>query len=142
MIPKDAMSTFTGREFYYPESIEALAETGMRMTLGTLPWEDRNDAVVWSGEKGTDKFVRDHGEEGLGPAWHAALDSSQEVLVWAGKFSSRDGFGAELPVIKTMSIVNKSPRYLADLLMDSERVKACNKMSLGRTGKRVFQEGV
>ncbi len=64
-----------------------------------------------------------------GVGWYKALDSSQEVLVWVGKFltsemPSEDGsgtveyYGAELPIIKTLSMICKSPRYLAELLMD------------------------
>jgi len=74
--------------------------------------------------------------------WYAALDSSQEVLVWAGKSVSKEGYGAELPIIKTTSIIRQSPKYLAELLMDSSKVKVYNKMSLGRTDEKVFQTGV
>ena len=74
-----------------------------------------------------------------------ALDSSQEVLVWSGKFISSNNeeyYGSELPIIKTTSIIHKSPKYLAELLMDSTKVKAYNKMSLGRDDVHVFQSGV
>eukprot|EP00585_Thalassiosira_rotula_P000872 CAMPEP_0196162806 /NCGR_PEP_ID=MMETSP0910-20130528/48020_1 /TAXON_ID=49265 /ORGANISM="Thalassiosira rotula, Strain GSO102" /LENGTH=743 /DNA_ID=CAMNT_0041427763 /DNA_START=119 /DNA_END=2349 /DNA_ORIENTATION=- len=142
LLPKTLMQSFTGRELYYPESIEALATTGMRMTLG----EGHNEWVQWSGEKKTDNFLRIHGIEGnmVGNTdeWYAALDSSQEVLVWAGKSVSKEGYGAELPIIKTTSIIRQSPKYLAELLMDSSKVKVYNKMSLGRTDEKVFQTGV
>jgi len=142
LLPKTLMESFTGREFYYPESIEALATTGMRMTLG----EGHNEWVHWSGEKKTDNFLRTHGSErnmvGNTDEWYAALDSSQEVLVWAGKSVSKEGYGAELPIIKTTSIIRQSPKYLAELLMDSSKVKVYNKMSLGRTDEKVFQTGV
>jgi len=141
LLPKTIMDSFTGREFYYPESIEALAKTGMRMTLGA----GNNEWVNWSGEKKTDKFLKDHGHNGGAATtkeWYAALDSSQEVLVWAGKSTSKDGYGAELPIIKTTSIIHQSPKYMAELLMDSNMVKVYNKMSLGRTDEKVFQTGV
>jgi len=112
------------------------------MTLG----EGHNEWVHWSGEKKTDNFLRTHGSErnmvGNTDEWYAALDSSQEVLVWAGKSVSKEGYGAELPIIKTTSIIRQSPKYLAELLMDSSKVKVYNKMSLGRTDEKVFQTGV
>lgn len=140
LLPKALMDSFTGREFYYPESVEALVETGVRMASA-----DGDEWVDWSGEKKTENFLRAHGSEGRACAteeWYQALDSSWEVLVWAGKSISRDGYGSELPFIKTTSIIHQSPKYLAELLMDSSRVKVYNKMSLGRTDEKVFQEGV
>lgn len=141
LLPKTLMESFTGRELCYPESIEALAATGIQMTRG----QDHNEWINWSGEKKTDAFLRAHGANGKAAStreWYQALDASQEVLVWAGKSASRDGYGAELPIIKTTSIIRKSPKYLAELLMDSSKVKVYNKMSLGRTDERVFQTGV
>lgn len=129
LIPKSAWATFQGNEFYYPESMELLSQTGLRMALD-------DNIVNWVGEKKTTKFLQDHSD-----SLTEALVSSQEVLAWSGKFSS-DGYGSELPVIKTMAVVNKSPEYLADLLMDSNKVKAYNKMSLGRSDEEVFQSGM
>ena len=130
--------------------MEVLAQTGMAMTLG-----QGNEHVNWVGEKKTDKFLKDHGcDNGLGGTgvdtskeWYEALDSSQEVLVWAGKFTTLGSnndeyYGANLPIIKTTSVIHQSPKYLAELLMDSEKVKVYNKMSLGRTDEEVFQLGV
>ena len=112
-----------------------------------------NEYVDWSGDKKTDRFVRelesrDGDEGGVATAAAAAtrrqrsLMDSQEVLVWSGKFKSSRGYGAELPIIKTTSIIDKSPQYLADLLMDSNKVKLYNKMSLGRDDVKVFQSGM
>ena len=129
LISKSAWATFQGNEFYYPETMELLSQTGLRMAL-------EDNIVNWVGEKKTTKFLQDHSD-----SLTEALVSSQEVLAWSGKFSS-DGRGSELPVIKTMAIVNKSPEYLADLLMDSSKVKAYNKMSLGRSDEEVFQSGM
>ena len=137
---------FSGYEFDSPESMCRLVETGLRMTLGDL-----NEYVDWSGDKKTDRFIRELesqvGDEG-GVATTAvtrmqrSLIDSQEVLVWSGKFKSSHGYGAELPIIKTTSIIDKSPQYLADLLMDSNKVKLYNKMSLGRDDVKVFQSGM
>lgn len=146
LLPAKNDVTFSGYEFEDPESMCRLVETGLRMTLGDL-----NEYVVWSGDKKTDRFIREvesqDGEEG-GVATTAvtrrqrSLIDSQEVLVWSGKFKSSQGYGAELPIIKTTSIIDKSPQYLADLLMDSNKVKLYNKMSLGRDDVKVFQSGI
>lgn len=142
LLPKQTLESFTGREFYYPESYEALAVTGMKMTLGS----ESNEHVKWAGEKKTDKFLKEAAAANT-KEWYTALDSSQEVLVWAGKFtasaSGNDaGYGSDLPIIKTTSIIHQSPRYLAELLMDSNKVQVYNKMSLGRSDVKVFQTGV
>ena len=147
LLPKQLMSSFTGRELYYPETIEALAQTGLKMIIGPT----NNEYITWVGEKKTDKFLKDQGAVNgattsvmSSPEWYQALDSSQEVLVWVGKSisSKDDAYGAELPIIKSTSIIHQSPKYLAELLMDSSRVQVYNKMSLGRTDVKVFQTGV
>jgi hypothetical protein len=168
LIPKSVWENdFTGNEFYFPESMEMLALTGIQMA-----GNGNDDVVNWVGEKKTVKFLEDYGSpdaddgsttdeedlDGIGsiqtsklqPQFTKGLVSTQEVLVWAGKFTSStnrnqgngEGYGAELPIIKTMSIINKSPKDLAELLMDSEKVKMYNKMSLGRSDEVVFQTGV
>ena len=71
-----------------------------------------------------------------------ALDDEMTVLVWTGKFKEEDGYGSELPVVKTLSIIPMSPRKMAELLMDSDRVKTYNKMSLGRNDEVTFQNGI
>eukprot|EP00804_Cyclotella_cryptica_P001599 CCRYP_014939-RA/>CCRYP_014939-RA protein AED:0.04 eAED:0.04 QI:151/1/1/1/1/1/2/611/601 len=142
LVPKASWSTLKGNEFYYPESMEMLARTGLVMALGNA------QVVDWVGEKKTVRFLQDHC--GSDSQHHLnspnslteALTTSQEVLVWSGKFTSSDGQGAELPIVKTMAVIDKSPKYLAELLMDSNKVRIYNKMSLGRSDELVFQMGV
>ncbi len=135
LIPKSTWESFTGNEFFHPETYDGLVSTGVLM--GTTAMSE--EYVNWSGDKKTDKFIKEQSS-----SWYEALDSSQEVLVWSGKFIGDKGelYGAELPIIKTTSIIHKSPKYLAELLMDSSKVKAYNKMSLGRDDVEVFQSGV
>mmetsp|Transcript_9618 Transcript_9618/g.20824 ORF Transcript_9618/g.20824 Transcript_9618/m.20824 type:complete len:858 (+) Transcript_9618:181-2754(+) len=151
-LPKSIMESFTGREFDHPETIEALAETGLHMTLAN----GANPHVAWTAERKTEQFLKQYGNSdsqhvnNIHPEWYASLDASQEVLVWAGeaitpssdRASNGRYHGAELPLIKTTSIVRQSPKDLAELLMDSEKVKVYNKMSLGRTDVKVFQTGI
>ena len=123
------------------------------------------------GERRADRLVEDHHRpsrsgdaNGGSRGWYEELDSSQEGLVWVGKFlasetsssssssslssslSSSDVkveyYGAEWPIIKTVSVIRRSPKYLTKLLMDLSRVRVYNKMSLGRTDVRVFQRGI
>ena len=148
LLPKSLITSFTGRELYYPETIQSLSQIGMKLTLDN-PF---NEYINWVGEKKTDTFVKEYGQVinnaqettcGHNKDWYDALDSSQEVLVWAGKFKVKDdGYGAELPIIKSTSIIHQSPKYLAELLMDSSKVQVYNKMSLGRDDVKVFQTGV
>lgn len=165
LLPKQLVNGdngFTGRELYHPETIEALAQTGLKIAVPSSPSSSSTSSehvVRWVGERNTDKFLKDH--QHLLPnahhhhhhphreEWSKALHSSQEVLVWVGKFSGSDGskamdeyYGAELPIIKTTSMIHRSPKYLAELLMDSNRVRLYNKMSLGRTDLQVLQTGV
>jgi len=80
----------------------------------------------------TKQLFPDNEEGGVSnEALRQALEEEMAVFVWTGKFT-KDGYGAELPVVKTVSIVPMSPRKMAELLMDSDRVKTYNKMSLGR----------
>jgi hypothetical protein len=156
LIPKSQWTSFTGQEFFYPEPYNGLVDTGVCMSSNTLS----SEYVTWSGDKKTEKFIKDYmtaaanydddddGEKKKKKSWYDVLDSSQEVLVWSGKFISSSSsnneeyYGSELPIIKTTSIIHKSPKYLAELLMDSTKVKAYNKMSLGRDDVHVFQSGV
>eukprot|EP00956_Cyclotella_meneghiniana_P007555 scaffold10193_cov69-Cyclotella_meneghiniana.AAC.5 len=62
-----------------------------------------------------------------------------DVLVWSGTFS-HSYYGCELPAIRCEAIVNMSPKGLADLLIDSNRVKEYNKMSIGRDDILVLKE--
>ncbi|KAL7494234.1 hypothetical protein ACHAWT_008488 [Skeletonema menzelii] len=154
LIPKSTWESFTGNEFFHPDTYDGLVSTGVLMGSTVMSEE----YVNWSGDKKTDKFIKEHNNNGnnndgngsndnndnnKSSSWYEALDSSQEVLVWSGKFiGGNDLYGAELPIIKTTSIIHKSPKYLAELLMDSTKVKAYNKMSLGREDVEVFQSGV
>ena len=61
-----------------------------------------------------------------------------EILVFVGKCRKKQDeyYGANLPMVKTQSIIPMSPKDLADLLLDSSRVKVYNKMSVGRVDIR------
>ncbi|KAL7544819.1 hypothetical protein ACHAWF_008182 [Thalassiosira exigua] len=64
-----------------------------------------------------------------------------EVLVWTQK-CLHEGHGSEYPVVKARGLVPASARSMVELLLDSERVKQYNKMSLGRVDEHCFAAGV
>jgi hypothetical protein len=103
----------TGREYItHPERIRDLARTGEWITRCSGPDHDENDWIEWR------ESVTGNIDQG-------------DVLVWTGK-SRQEGFGSQLPWIKTRSLVPMSARALKDLLMDSTRVKTYNQWSTGR----------
>jgi len=136
--------------------------TGEKKTVKFLNDFPSSSSLRNREDPGNDDSTGDDDVDGIGRAtaipstqskiWYDALESSQEVLVWTGKFTDptthngngnlNEGYGADIPIIKTTSIVHRSPKFLAELLMDSEKVKVYNKMSLGRTDEMVFQKGV
>ena len=129
-LPEALVGRFTGREFCDPGAVEALAATGLEMA------REANEHVTWTAERGTARFLRNHGE-----AWLDALDASGEVLLWLGE-APADGHRGNLPLVRTASVVRRSPRWLAELLMDSARVRSYNKLSVARIDEEVFQTGV
>lgn len=63
-----------------------------------------------------------------------------DVLVWSGTWSHKY-YGHDIPAIRCEAIVNMSPKAMADLLVDSTRVKEYNKMSIGRDDIMVLHQG-
>ena len=60
------------------------------------------------------------------------------VLVWSGQFQ-HGLYGSHLPAVRAASIMDIPPTELKDLLVDSNRVKEYNKLSLGRSDILVLQ---
>ena len=59
------------------------------------------------------------------------VGEDMDVLVWKGQFKdNKKGYGSDIPVVNTVSVVSMSPKQLAELLMDSTRVKEYNQMRL------------
>ena len=118
-----------------PFAVEALAKFGERSAM---------DKSMWTPEKKTDKLMKTGN-------WHSCVwddgvcvglpprGSSEEleVMVWTGNFL-HGLYGSELPAVRAAGIVNMSARALAELLLDSDRVKEYNEMSLGRTDLMVM----
>ena len=75
----------------------------------------------------------------MGPWRNAA--SGQDVFVWHSQ-CPHDGHGSEYPMVKARGLIPTSALSIAQLLLDSDRVKQYNKMSLGRTDEHCFAMGV
>lgn len=61
----------------------------------------------------------------------------KDVFVWHSKME-RSGYGSDLPVVKARGLIQTTAKNLYDLLIDSNRVKEYNKISLGRTDEFQF----
>jgi len=65
----------------------------------------------------------------------------ENFLAWQGSFSEKV-FRDDLPIMKTRAIVFANPRDIAELILDSNRVKVYNQLSLGRTDEMILQSGI
>ena len=136
LIPKLIWTNLTGKEFTHnPSTIAALLSTGIQMATSST-----SDFCEWTPADSTTKSFQDltiqEQQEAL---------SRGEILSWRGsvpKSIQEEYYGADLPLVKTTSIIHMSPRDMASLLIDSSKVPLYNKMSLGRRDEVVFQEGI
>lgn len=123
-------------------AVAALVKTGLEASM---------DREMWTAAGGTAKllksgvwddtiFVPLEGGKPV-PVPHAKGSKGEgDVLVWSGTWAHKY-YGHDLPAIRCEAIVNMSPRDLANLLVDSDRVKEYNKMSVGRDDILVLNEG-
>ena len=128
IIPAEAWEEMTGEEFEDPNIVDRLARSGFDMCTQE---GSNNQFIDFTPHKDTEKLLRDQD-------MMSVLDQG-EVLVYVGK-SKKEGQGSHLPIIKTKSILPLSAEEMADVLMDSSRVKIYNKLSLGREDVRLLGE--
>jgi hypothetical protein len=120
IIPQDIWERLTGREFQeHPELVDDLANLGENFARNDAP----NDWVDW----------QPNGDTLKGDLYEG------DIHVWTGKCKSssssskdKQGYGTSVPWIKTRSIVPMPPQEMAELLLDSSRVKNYNAWSTGR----------
>jgi len=67
-----------------------------------------------------------------------ASDLGATILLWTGNF----GTGSSVPAVRARGVIPRSAQSVAELLMDSAKVKTYHAMSLGRTDVRVYQKGI
>jgi len=122
-----------------PYAIAALADFGKKTLF---------DSKMWKPEGKTNLNMKKY------PLWEEAMwnpigdaklpadfAGSQEVLVWSGNFM-HGHYGSDLPAVRAAGIVGMSPKDLMELLVDSDRTKVYNKLSLGRTDLLVLQDNM
>jgi len=115
---KSDWSRLRGNEYDQPGVIDELVHTAISMTK-----PEDSDWISWTPQS------RKKDE----------ISNKDDVLVYVGKCkktNSDDYYGANLPVIKTEALLRIAPKDMADLLLDSSRVKVYNKMSIGRSDVR------
>jgi hypothetical protein len=119
-VPKAIWARLQGIEFDHPSVIEDFVETGLSMTASAGEGSSSsNEWVTWKA----------HNKE-------TPSSTDMDVRVHVGRCSRGDAdqyYGANLPMIRTEAIIqNIKPSEMAELLLDSSRVKVYNKMSIGR----------
>ncbi len=122
-------------------AMQALVYAGLEASLDQNMWTANGPTskLLKSGVWDDTVFVSYDKQQPI-PAPHArGTKGEMDVLVWSGTFSHKY-YGSDLPAIRCEAIVNMSPKSLANLLVDSNRVKEYNKMSIGRDDIIVFQD--
>jgi len=121
-----------------PMAVKALAEFGKRSAM---------DSSMWTPDRKTEKLIK----AGDGAAWYSCVwneagplvlppqgfAEENDVMVWTGEFQ-HGLFGSDIPCVRAAGIINMSAKSLTELLLDSNRVKEYNEMSLGRTDLMVM----
>ena len=106
-----------------------------------------DDSDRWVPERTTERILSQRSqrmEDGQtrGPMgnWSNAA-CGDEVLVWTAQ-CGHDGYGSEYPMVRARGLIPTSSFDMIELLLDSERVKEYNKMSLGRQNEHFYANGV
>lgn len=120
----------SGGELESPQAIENLVQTGLTMTM-----PEGNEWITW---KATDKISEEAEKDDLTKETYLERG---EILCYLGRCKKDQDvyYGGKLPVIKTISIIPMMPQEMAELLLDSSRVKTYNKLSLGRTDMKQIE---
>jgi uncharacterized coiled-coil protein SlyX len=116
--------------------IDALFERGLQAALD----ESDNWTPVRETEKILARMDKNNNVDGpIGP-WPNAV-SGTDVLVWSAP-CTHEGHGSEFPLVKARCLIPTTALRVVELLLDSDRVKQYNKMSLGRTDEHCFSKGL
>ncbi|KAL7465242.1 hypothetical protein ACHAXS_005574 [Conticribra weissflogii] len=122
-------------------AMSALVKTGLDAAMDEGMWTANGPTskILKTGQWEGTTFVS-YSEARSVPCPHPRGSKGEsDVLVWSGSFSHKY-YGYDLPAIRCEAIVNMSPKALVDLLIDSNRVKEYNKMSIGRDDIAVLHE--
>ena len=121
-------------------AMKALVAAGLEASLDQSMWtaNGATSRLLKSGDWDDTVFVS-YDDQPIPAPRAKGTKGEMDVLVWSGTFSHKY-YGCDLPAIRCEAIVNMSPKALANLLIDSNRVKEYNKMSIGRDDILVFQD--
>lgn len=122
-------------------AISALVKTGLGASMDKKMWiaNGATPKLLKSGAWDETIFYPYEWGRPVPAPYEKGSKGENDVLVWSGTWSHKY-YGHDLPTIRCEAIVNMSPKELANLLVDSNRVKEYNKMSIGRDDIIVFHE--
>mmetsp|Transcript_13113 Transcript_13113/g.26749 ORF Transcript_13113/g.26749 Transcript_13113/m.26749 type:complete len:337 (-) Transcript_13113:21-1031(-) len=129
-VPKSVWLSLTPSSFT-KEAIQTLKDSGMDLANN----KKVADGPKWDPDKSTASILKLKGGD------EAMSADCSDIYVWTGTFAP-PCTGADLPAIRTRGVIPMSAKSVAELLMDSSKVKVYNKMSLGRTDVKLFQAGI
>ena len=114
-------------------AMSALVQTALDASMNKDMWTSNGptNKILKAGDWNQTIFVPLGSDSSITSPHDKGSKGENDVLVWSGTFS-HSYYGSDLPAIRCEGIVNMSPKALADLLIDSSRVKEYNKMSIGR----------
>jgi len=114
-------------------AIESLVNAGLSASMNKKMWTPNGSTpkLLKTGDWDKTIFLPYEWERPVPVPHTKGSKGEKDVLVWSGTWSHKY-YGHDLPAIRCEAIVNMSPKDLADLLVDSTRVKEYNKMSAGR----------
>lgn len=124
-----------------PIAVERLADFGLVTSVNEGMWvpDYKTDKMLKKAD--VSEWMKSTFKPGLVRKSSDAAPDDMDVLVWSGNF--KHGFyGSDLPAIRAAGIVNMSADALMNLLVDSNRVKEYNKLSLGRDDLVVFSDDI
>mmetsp|Transcript_8640 Transcript_8640/g.21254 ORF Transcript_8640/g.21254 Transcript_8640/m.21254 type:complete len:476 (-) Transcript_8640:92-1519(-) len=121
-----------------PKAVECLANYGMNTALDESMWQpdSKSEKLIKKASDGYE-WMGQTFKEGMVKASSVSDPSLKEILVWSGSYK-HEFYGSEVPAIRSAGVVNTSAKQLMELLVDSNRVKEYNKLSLGRTDLITF----
>ena len=121
-----------------PLAIERLADFGLTTLMNDIMWAPDSKTERALQRPQTPRWMKETFKPGCVKLTDS-LGSGVDVLVWTGSFK-HGLYGSDLPAIRAAGVVDMSAKALMELLVDSDRVKEYNKMSLGRTDLQTFQD--
>jgi START domain len=127
-----------------PMAVQALVKVGLSAALDKGMWTQHSSSRCFKAAPWHHYTWPHPGEVGTIPKQEIPYPGAKQedtVLLWMGKFQ-HGLYGSELPAVRAVGIIPAAPKVLFDLLIDSERVKEYNKLSLGREDLIVLQNSL